>query len=105
MKITVTRSKRIKTRNAHKITVAMAIPISIAGVATKSGRTIPMERQSDELAAKAKLETPVNRDSTMVQPVMKDRGRDHLGGARAAIHQYVAPLMGMAEHSSPNART
>lgn len=55
--------------------------------------------------AYAKLATAVKRETTVVQPDMNERERDMDGGARAAVHQYVAPLTGMEEQSSPTART
>lgn len=55
--------------------------------------------------AYAKLATDAKRDTIVVQPDIKDSDRDIEGGARAAVHQYVAPLTGIEEQSSPAAKT
>ena len=73
--------------NPQHTTSAIAIPMTWALVAAKSGRRNDMTYMSDDDNAKARLARDVKDARTANHPNVNDNGRDKCRGARAAVHQ------------------
>lgn len=82
---------------------AMAIPKTIPLVGTQPVRRVQIVVM-ESATAQEKLAMLVIALMTLVIPAIYDTCRDIFGGARAAVHQYWAPLIGIEEHNSAVAK-
>lgn len=68
-------------------TMAIAMPMTAALLATQFAPNMGMTAANDVAHAKEKLANDVMIWIKVLHPAMKESGFDHFGGASAAVHQ------------------
>jgi hypothetical protein len=87
MKVQETLSMWSMVEHAQKVTMAIAMAITTALLASQFAPSIGMTAENDVAQAKEKLANDVMVWIKVLHPAMKESGFDHLGGASAAVHQ------------------